>query len=70
MILKNLFFSTMQYGVENAEFDADVESIEKVEKKFHTKKVIYKNVKELCSFFTFTHVRQFVLLKTLLCEFL
>jgi hypothetical protein len=53
-----------------AECDADFESIEKVSKKFLTKKVSNKNVTELCSFFTLTHVRQFVLLKIFLCEFL
>jgi hypothetical protein len=49
----------------NAEFDADFESIEKILNKFHTKKGINKNVTELCSFFTFIHVRQFLLLKFL-----
>ncbi len=47
-------------GIKNAEFDADFESVEEVEKKF-TEKVINKNVTEICTFFTFTHV---------LCEFL
>ncbi len=36
---------------------ADFESVEKVLKKC-TKKVISKNVTEICTFFTFTHVRQ------------
>jgi hypothetical protein len=30
-----------------AEFETDFESVEKVEKKFHTKKVINKNVNSL-----------------------
>jgi hypothetical protein len=41
----------------NAEFQADVESVEKVLKKC-TKKVISKNVRGICIIFTFTHVRQ------------
>ncbi len=41
----------------NAEFHTDFESVEKGLKKC-TKKVISKNVSEICTFFTFTHVRQ------------
>ena len=41
----------------NAELHADFESVEKVLKK-STKKVISKNMTEICTFFTFTHVRQ------------
>jgi hypothetical protein len=41
----------------NAEFQADFESVEKVLKKC-AKKVISKNVTEICTFFTFTLVRQ------------
>ncbi len=35
--------------IKNAEFHADFESV---------KKIISKNVTEICTFFTFTHVRQ------------
>jgi hypothetical protein len=54
---KKLFFSKFNMGIKNAEFHADFESVEKVLKKC-TKKVISKNVTEICPFFTFTHVRQ------------
>jgi hypothetical protein len=37
---------------------ADFESVEKVLKKMHPKKVISKNVTEICTFFTFTYVPQ------------
>jgi hypothetical protein len=44
-------------GIKNAEFHADFKSTEKVLKKC-TKKVIGKNVTEICIFFIFTHLRQ------------
>jgi hypothetical protein len=44
-------------GIKNAEFHADFESVEKVLKKCNNKKV-NKNVTEICTFFSFTHVRQ------------
>ncbi len=44
-------------GKKNAEFQADFESVKKVLKKC-TKKVISKNVRGICTIFTFTHVRQ------------
>ncbi len=44
-------------GMKNVEFHADFESVEKVLKNT-PKKVISKNVTEICTFFAFTHVRQ------------
>jgi hypothetical protein len=39
------------------EFNADFNPLKKF-LKMHQKKVISKNVTEMCTFFTFTHVRQ------------
>jgi hypothetical protein len=45
----------MQYGYKNiAEFDVGFESVDKVAKKTHAKKVINEKVAEILSFFTFT----------------
>ena len=44
--------------LKNAEFLADFESVEKVWKKMHNKKVISKNVTQKGPFSLFTHVRQ------------
>jgi hypothetical protein len=44
-------------GIKKAEFHADFESGETVIKNA-PKKVISKNVTEICTIFTFTHVRQ------------
>ncbi len=44
-------------GIKNAEFHADFKSDEKVLKNC-TKKVISKIVMEICTFSTFSHVRQ------------
>ncbi len=41
----------------NAEFFADLQSVEKVVKNA-PKKIISKNITEICSLFTFTHVCQ------------
>ncbi len=41
----------------NAEFHADFESVKRFVKNA-PKKIISKNVTEICTFFTFTHVRQ------------
>ncbi len=43
--------------IKKAEFHADFESVEKLLKNA-SKKVIKKNVSEICTFFIFTHVRQ------------
>ncbi len=48
-------------GIKNAEFYADFEYVEKFWKNA-LKKVTGQNVKEICSFFTFTHVRQTLLI--------
>jgi hypothetical protein len=40
----------MQYGYKNAEFYADFESVEKVAKKTHSKKVISEKVTEKWNF--------------------
>ncbi len=55
MTSKNYFFF-IKKAIKNIEFQADFK-FEKVVKKF-TKKVISKNVTEICTFSTFTHVRQ------------
>jgi hypothetical protein len=43
--------------MKHAEFHTDLKSVKKVFQKC-TKKVISKNVMEICTFFSFTHVRQ------------
>ncbi len=54
---KKFLFQNLIWVSKNAEFHADFKSVEKVLKKC-TKKVISKNVTEICTFFTFTRVRQ------------
>ncbi len=54
---KNVLLKNSKWVSRNAEFHADFESIEKVLKKC-TQKIISKNVTEICTFFTFTPVRQ------------
>jgi hypothetical protein len=54
---KNFCFKNSIWVSKNAEFHADFEYVEKGLKKC-TKKVISKNVTEICTFFTFPHVRQ------------
>jgi hypothetical protein len=44
-------------GIKNAKFHADLISVEKVLKNA-PKQVISKNMKEICTIFTFTQVRQ------------
>jgi hypothetical protein len=53
---KKIFLSKIQFGYKkNAEFHTDFESVEKVFKKCTNKKLL---VTEICTFLTFTHVRQ------------
>jgi hypothetical protein len=62
-MIKNYFFKNKIWVSKNAELDADFDSVEKT-----VKKSIQKSAGNM-PFFTFTHVRQFVLLITFLCEF-
>jgi hypothetical protein len=55
---KNKFcLQKFNIDIKNTEFHADFKSVNKVSKNV-PKKVISKNVKELRTFSTFTHVRQ------------
>jgi hypothetical protein len=54
---KKILLKNSIWVSKNPEFQADFELVEKVFKKC-TKKVISKNVMEICTFFTFTLVRQ------------
>ncbi len=54
---KQILFENSRWVSKNAEFHADFESVEKVMKNA-PKKVISKNLTEICTFFAFTHVRQ------------
>jgi hypothetical protein len=55
---KKICLKKFKMGIKNAEFHADFKSVEKVLKKIYLKIVISKNVPEICSFSSFTHVRQ------------
>jgi hypothetical protein len=55
---KVLIFKNSLWESKNAEFHADFESVKKGLKKMHQIKVISKNMTKICTFFTFTHVRQ------------
>jgi hypothetical protein len=58
MTLEIFFLKISRKASKNAEFHADFESVDNFFEKTHKKKVICKNVMEICTFFTFTHVRQ------------
>ncbi len=58
------FFKNLIWLSKNAEFLADFQFVEKVLKMY--KKVISKNVTEICTFSTFTHVRQTCLIPILI----
>jgi hypothetical protein len=54
---KKNFLPKFNMGIKNAEFHADFKSVENVFKNC-TKKLFSKNMTEICTFSTFTHVRQ------------
>jgi hypothetical protein len=56
VVLQRHFYRQL-YQSKNAEFHADFKSVKKVFKNV-PKKVISKNVTEICTFYTCTHVRQ------------
>jgi hypothetical protein len=68
MIYKKIIFTKMQYGYKKSQNLMLISnSLKKLNKNSIRKKLLIKTWRR--HFFTFTHVRQFVLLITFLCEF-